>query len=79
MFIHDPEGGSEDAKQLNAMVGPGHVDQMVRTAIQACWMARPEERRNIDEVEREMRRLVERALADLREDADAFGLSSPRQ
>ena len=79
MFIHDPEGGGEDAKQFGAMFGPGHVDQMVRTAIQACWMALPEERRNIDEVEREMRRLVERALTDLREDAEAFGLPPTRQ
>ena len=34
----------------------------------------PDGRRTTDEVEKQIRRLVERALRDLREDRDAFGL-----
>jgi hypothetical protein len=36
-------------------------------------MALPKERRNVEEVEQEIRRIVERALANLREDAASFG------
>ncbi|MFO0953461.1 MAG: hypothetical protein U0835_20385 [Isosphaeraceae bacterium] len=55
------------------LFGPGHVDQMIRQAIQICWMSLPKERRNADEVEREVRRIVDRALANYREDNNAFG------
>jgi hypothetical protein len=60
-------------EQMNDMFGPGHVDGVVRQAIQSCWMALPKDRRNVGEVEKEIRRLVERALANLREDASSFG------
>jgi hypothetical protein len=59
--------------EMREMFGPGHVDQTVRGAIQACWMALPKERRNVAEVDKEIRRLVERALSNLREDVAAFG------
>ena len=75
MFAKNLDGGSEDWKALGAMLGPGHLDQIVRSAIQACWMALPEERRTIDAVEHEIRRLVEPALTHLREDAEAFGIT----
>jgi len=45
-----------------------------RHAIQMTWMALPPDRQTIDHMERELRRLVDRALRDLREDAQAFGL-----
>jgi hypothetical protein len=68
------QGGREDPmKQMREMFGPGHVDQTVRSAIQACWMALPKERRTVEEVEKEIRRLVERALSNLREDVASFG------
>lgn len=60
-------------EKMQEMFGPGHVDQTVRSAIQACWMALPKERRNAEEVEKEIRRLVDRALSNLREDVAAFG------
>jgi hypothetical protein len=53
--------------------GPGQVDQTVRQAVQMCWMALPKPKRSIGEVERQIRRLVDRALKDLREDREAFG------
>ncbi|MBL7139606.1 MAG: hypothetical protein ISS74_01720 [Planctomycetes bacterium] len=66
----DPEG----ADKLRHLFSPEHADQQIRQAIQFCWMALPEDRRSVDEVEKQIRRLVDRALRDLREDADAFGL-----
>jgi hypothetical protein len=66
----DPEA----EKKLRAMFGPAQVDQQVRQAIQLCWMMLPEDRKNVDELEKQLRRIVERAFQDLREDADAFGL-----
>jgi phosphate uptake regulator len=67
----DPEASNK----MRNMFGPGQVDQMVRGAIQSCWMMLPEDAKNVDELERQFRRLVERAIRDLREDIDAFGLS----
>ena len=69
----DPDD-ADAARRLQGMFGPQQVDQEIRQAIQVCWMALPPERQNVDEVEREIRRLVDRALRDLREDAERFGL-----
>jgi len=71
-------GGEDDEERRNPMedmqqmFGPGHVDQTVRQTIQSCWMALPKSRRNIEEVEKQVRRIFERALKDFREDAAAF-------
>ena len=62
------------------MMGPGHVDQLVRQAIMSCWMALPKEKKNVGCLEAEIRRIVERALRDAREDAAACEISDePRQ
>jgi len=53
--------------------GPGQVDETVRQAIHFCWMSLPKERKNAVEVERQIRRIVERALKDFRDDAAVFG------
>jgi hypothetical protein len=58
------------------MFGPGHVDQSVRQALQMCWMAQPADRRNADEVEKQIRRIVDRAIQDFREDSEAFRRST---
>lgn len=59
---------------MREMLGPGMVDQQLRGTVSTCWMAMPKERRTVEEVEREMRRLFERAIKDLREDAERFGI-----
>lgn len=66
------QGGIGD-ETLKAFFRPGHVDQAVRSAIQACWMALPKQHRSPTNVEVEIRRIVERALRDFREDAENFG------
>jgi hypothetical protein len=63
-------------KRLRAFFSPQQIDNQVRQAIQFCWMALPAEKKTIDEVETQIRRIVERALKDLREDAASFGLLS---
>lgn len=60
------------------MFGPDHVDQQVRQAIQFCWMMLPVEKKSVDEVEKQIRRIVDRALRDLREDFDSFGLNQDK-
>ncbi len=74
MVFHGDESVPDDAM---SMFGPTQIDHQIRQAIQFCWMGLPKERRTVDEVEVQVRRLVDRALKDLREDAEAFGLPSP--
>ena len=62
---------------LREFFSPQHVDQQLRQAIQICWMMLPKERKSIDELELQVRRILDRALKDLREDSDAFGLGKP--
>ncbi len=66
-------GDAGDADQQRMWMAP-HVDQSLRQAVQFCWMALPKEKRNLEEVERQLRRLLDRALRDLREDAAEFGI-----
>jgi hypothetical protein len=74
MFPID-EGG-DAADRMASLFGPAQIDQTIRQAIQFCWMGLPKERRSTDEVEAQIRRLVDRALRDFREDRQAFGNSS---
>jgi hypothetical protein len=67
--IDDPEG----MDRMREFMGPGMVDQMVRQAIQLAWAALPNERRTVAEVEQVIRRLVDRAFEDFREDEETFG------
>jgi hypothetical protein len=62
-------------KRMRAFFGPQQVDLQIRQVIHRCWMALPPKQQSVEEVEKEIRRIVDRALKDLREDADSFGLS----
>jgi hypothetical protein len=71
-----PEGDAEAAAERMAdFFGPAQVDHTIRQAIQFCWMALPKDRNNVEELERQFRRIAERALEDFREDSEAFGRS----
>ena len=78
--VHHASGGGGDEERQKAknamrdMFGPAAVDQAIRNAITQCWMMLPEGRKHVDAVEAEIRRLVDRALSNLREDARAFGV-----
>lgn len=67
----DPE---EARDQMREFLGPGQVDQMVRHALQSCWMALPNDKRNVAELKRQMTRLIDRAIRDMQEDQEAFGM-----
>jgi hypothetical protein len=60
---------------MRSMFGPGQIDTSVRQAIEMCWLMLPEEGKSVDELEKQFRRIVDRALKDVREDAQAFGIS----
>ena len=70
-FSHDDP---EAADKFRSMFGPNQVDEQIRQAIHVCWMLLPADKRNPDEVERQMRRIVDRALKDFRDDSEAFGI-----
>ena len=57
------------------MFGPQAVDQAIRQAISTCWIVVPDDKKNVTFVETEIRRIVDRALENLREDSEAFGIS----
>ena len=67
-----PKDDPESSDQMRSFMGPGQVDQQIRQAIQLAWMMLPDDRKNVAEVERVIRQIVERALKNLREDADSF-------
>jgi hypothetical protein len=62
------------ADRFRKMFGPAQIDQEIRQAIHFCWMLLPEDQRSADEVERQIRRIVDRALKDFRDDSQAFGI-----
>jgi hypothetical protein len=66
---NDPEA----ANRIQAMLGPQAVDRQIRSAIQFCWMSLPAKKKTVDSVEKEIRRVVERALRDFRKDSTSFG------
>jgi hypothetical protein len=63
----------ESLERLRSFMGPGHVDQMVHQAMQCAWMMLPDDRKTVAEVERVIRQIVDRALKNFRDDAEAFG------
>ncbi|HBI42774.1 MAG TPA: hypothetical protein DDY78_07940 [Planctomycetales bacterium] len=65
--------GEEAAERMSEVFGPGQIDHMIRQGIQFCWMSLPKERRTVEELEQQIRRIVDRALKDFREDRQAFG------
>ncbi len=73
-FPTDDGNASESKEGMRQFMGPRAVDQSVRHAISTCWMMLPDEKKTVDAVEAEIRRLVDRAIDNLREDAEAFGL-----
>ncbi len=71
--MNDPDA-QKKMRAMSAMMGPQQVDHSIRQAIQFCWGMLPDEKRTPEAVAAEIRRIVERALKDLAEDAKAFGL-----
>lgn len=70
----DPQDRDSMKQHMRDCFGPQQVDQQIRQAIQFCWMALPPDKQTVEEVESQIRRIVERALRDMREDAESFGM-----
>ena len=69
MVTHEFSMSGDDYREF---FNPSQVDTLIRQAIQFCWTALPKEKRNLEEVERQIRRMVDRALRDWREDEQQF-------
>ena len=65
--------GALGPEMLGGLMGDDMTEMMLRQAIQACWLALPGERQHRDEVQAQLRRLLERALDDFEEDLRQFG------
>lgn len=61
-----------DNFSLRSVMGPFGVDQAIRQAISSCWQMLPEQERSVEKVEKEIIRLVQRALQEFKEDTEAF-------
>jgi ATP-dependent Clp protease ATP-binding subunit ClpC len=64
---------ADELRDPSAAADPQHVDRLIRQAIGQCWNLLPGSRRDVDEVTTQIRRIVERALRDFGQDAEAFG------
>jgi len=73
LSVGSGEGAEDPYEKMADIFGPGQVDQTIRQGIHFCWMALPKDRRNLEELERQVRRIVDRALRDFREDGVEFG------
>ena len=68
-----PGDDDEDPEeQMRRMITPEMIDHQVRAAVKACRASLPKDRRNPDEVQRQMRRLLDRAIRAMREDEEAW-------
>ena len=75
----DASEAPDGSRRMRDAFGPQAVDQAVRGAISTCWMILPKDKKNPDAVAAEVRRIVERALKDLKEDAKAFGIEQEEE
>ncbi len=71
-FSHDPDSDEAlDPDKLKAFLPPGQTENSLRTCIQMCWMSLPANKRSVDDVEREIRRILDRIFKNIREDEQA--------
>ncbi len=66
------KGDEDAAAKMSEVFGPGQIDQMIRQGIHFCWMALPKSHKNADELDRQIKRIVDRALKDFRDDVEQF-------
>jgi hypothetical protein len=64
-------------QSMRDMFGPNAVDNAIRQALNICWMCLPAEKKNVEELSVQMRRILERALANAKEDEGTFRLGGP--
>ena len=57
-----------DSEKMAHLLGPAAVDQLLLNTVEMCWIALPPDSRSLDELEKEMRHLLDRAFRNMRED-----------
>jgi hypothetical protein len=62
----------EQFEKIRHIFNPEMIDMSLRNAIRNTWMVLPKEKRTIDEAEKQIRRMVDRAFRDMREDFESF-------
>ncbi len=62
---------AKNSEEFRRLIGPGAVDQAIRNALHLMWMMYYDSK-NLDEVESEFQRLVDRAMKDYRENQDRW-------
>ena len=67
-----PNDDPENRDRMRTFMRPDRVDMMIRQAIQLAWVMLPDERKNVTEVERVIRQMVDRAVKNYREDSELF-------
>jgi hypothetical protein len=72
MGCYEFDSNSSEDKYFREHFSPGMADQQIRQAIQCCWMSLSQTRRSPGELEKLMRKLVDRALRDWHDDYREF-------
>ena len=76
MICTPDEGGTKEAAEamqmMREMWGTNQIDQFVRSAVSSCWTMLPKKKRTFARLKVEINRLVQRALKDFKDDAEAF-------
>jgi D-aminopeptidase len=75
MFNPGTEPGDDSMSKPAELLGPHIVDAQIRQAISLCWMMLPEKKRNVSSLVAEIRRIVDRALKNVQEDAQSFEMT----
>ncbi len=65
--------------QYREIYGPNGVNSAIGQAITSCWHVLPKDTRSMERLDAEVRRIVERALKNVKEDAEAFGFTPDPQ
>ena len=68
------ESRKQRMEAMRDMFSPAQVEQTIGSAISICWMMLPAEKKSVPAVVAEMRRIFERSMKNLEEDAAAFGI-----
>jgi hypothetical protein len=63
----------------SSVAGTMAMDKLVRQMLNMCWILLPKERQTLDEFEKEIRRLLDRGLKNIREDCEAFNIKQPEK
>ena len=52
--------------------GPMAVNRLLNQLFTVCWFMLPKDQKSVESLEKEIRRIVDRAIKDLREDCQSF-------